>query len=201
MNDVAQQRFSTAYSMFEAGGCSDHLRCKVHVLPPEEKIKRPFKYVNVIGRLQQFLPLIRTYWDSTGRLFHSTSALFRFFKKLKHLKPIIRELGKENLGNLTKKAKEAHDDLCEKQQRTMHNPSDNAVREEAEAYERWLHIAGLEEDFLKQRAKLHWLDVGDQNNTTFHNAIKSRQTQNNIREIRCLDGCTATKQIKNKERG
>lgn len=196
MNDVAQQRFSTAYSMFEAGGCSDHLRCKVHVLPPEEKIKRPFKYVNVIGRLQQFLPLVQTYWDSTERLFYSTSALFRFSKKLKHLKPIIRELGKEKLGNLTKKAKKAHGDLCEKQQRTMHNPSDNAVWEEAEAYERWLHIAGLEEDFLKQRAKLHWLHVGDQNNTTFHNAIKSRHAQNNIREIRCLDGCTATKQSK-----
>ncbi|KAL0715646.1 hypothetical protein Bca4012_064968 [Brassica carinata] len=140
MNDVAQQRFSIAYSVFEAGGCSDHLRCKVHVLLPEEKIRRPFKYVNVIGRLQQFLPLVQAYWDSTERLFHSTSALFCFSKKLKHLKPVIRELGKEKLGNLTKKAKEAHDDLCEKQQRTMHNLSDTAVSEEAEAYERWLHI-------------------------------------------------------------
>lgn len=31
-----------------------------------------------------------------------------------------------------------------------------------------MHIAGLEEDFLKQREKLHWLDVGDQNNMTCH---------------------------------
>lgn len=53
-------------------------------------------------------------------------------------------------------------------------PSDSAIREESEAYERWLHMASLEEGFLKQRAKLHWLDVGDQNNKTFHNAIRSR---------------------------
>lgn len=50
----------------------------------------------------------------------------------------------------------------------------------------------MEEDFLKQRAKLHWLDVGDQNNKTFYNSIKSRQAQNAIRELRCSDGTTVS---------
>lgn len=50
-------------------------------------------------------------------------------------------------------------------------------------------MASLEEDFLKnQKAKLHWLDVGDQKNKMFHRAIKSRQAQNMIREIRCSNG-------------
>lgn len=57
----------------------------------------------------------------------------------------------------------------------------------------------MEEDFLKQRAKLHWLDVGDQNNKTFHNAIRSRQAQNTIREIRCQNGITVTQQQDIKE--
>ena len=57
-----------------------------------------------------------------------------------------------------------------------------------------MHIAGLEEDFLKQKAKLHWLEVGDQNNKTFYNAIKSRQAQNAIQEIRCQNGSTVTNQ-------
>lgn len=55
-----------------------------------------------------------------------------------------------------------------------------------------IHVASLEEDFLKQRAKLHWLDIGDQNNKTFHRAIKTRQAQNLIREIRCSNETTAT---------
>lgn len=57
----------------------------------------------------------------------------------------------------------------------------------------------MEEDFLKQRSKFHWLDVGDQNNKTYHNAIKSRQAQNTIREIQCLNGNRATKQSDIKE--
>ena len=32
-------------------------------------------------------------------------------------------------------------------------------------------MAGLEEEFLQQKAKLHWLDKGDQNNKTFHSSI------------------------------
>lgn len=194
LNDVASQRFGGAYSVFEAGGCSDHMRCKIQLLPESEKMRRPFKYVNAFGRLPNFLPMVKEYWGSTQRLFHSTSAMYRFSKKLKCLKPLIREFGRENLGNLSKKAKEAHDILCEKQKQTLILPSSSSIRDEAEAYDRWLHIAGLEEEFLKQRAKLHWLEVGDQNNKTFHNAIKTRQAQNTIYEIRCKEGNIVTKQ-------
>lgn len=76
MNDVALHRFTNAYSVFETGGCSDHMRCKVHVLEEEEKIKRPFKYINAIGSLPGFLPMVQEYWDSTEKLFLSTSSMF-----------------------------------------------------------------------------------------------------------------------------
>ena len=117
VNDVALQRFSNAYSVFEPGGCSDHMRCKVQLLQTEEKIKRPFKYVNAPGRLPNFLPMIKEYWDSTKKLFLSTSAMFRFSKKLKNLKPLIRDFGRQNLGNLTIGTKEAHRVLCDKQKK------------------------------------------------------------------------------------
>lgn len=188
MNDAALHRFSNAYSIFEAGGCSDHMRCTIHLKPPQEKIKRPFKFVSAIAKLPSFLPMVQEYWATTQDLFHSTSALYRFSKKLKALKPLIRELGREGLGNLTKRSKEAYGILCEKQKQTLQNPSEGSAQEEAEAYGKWLHVASLEEDFLKQRSKLHWLEIGDQNNKTFYNAIRTRQAQNMIREVRCVDG-------------
>lgn len=114
MNDTALQRFSSAYSIFEPRGCSDHMICKIQIFPPSEKMRWPFKYVNAIGNLLNFLPLVKEHWESTPRLFHSTSAMFRFWKKLKNLKPFIRELGKEKLGNLTKREKEAHGIMFEK---------------------------------------------------------------------------------------
>ena len=136
MNDFALQRFPNAYYVFEPGGCSDHMRCKIQLMPPSEKLRRPFKFVNAIGRLPNFLPKVKEYWDSTQRLFHSTSAMFRFSKKLKNLKPLIREIGREQLGNLTKREKEAHDILCDKQKQTLSYPSEESVKEEAEAYEK-----------------------------------------------------------------
>lgn len=54
-------------------------------------------------------------------------------------------------------------------------------------------MASLEEEYLKQKAKLHWLDSGDKNNKTFYRAIKTRQAQNMIREIRCTYGRVVTK--------
>lgn len=99
------------------------------------------------------------------------------------------------MGNLTVRTKESHSLLCEKQKNSLANPNVEAIQEEAEAYEKWLHVAELEEDFLKQRSKLHWLDVGDQNNKTFHNSIRARQAQNIMREIRCSDGRVMSKHL------
>ena len=188
LNEEALSRFSNAYSVFEPGGCSDHMRCKVQLFPLTEKIKGAFKYISAIGNLPSFLPMVQNYWSSTQRLYHSTSAMFRFSKKLKSLKPLICELGREKMGNLTRRAKEAYEVLSDKQSVTLANPSDLAIQEEAAAYGKWLHVASLEEEFLKQKAKLHWLDIGDQNNKTFHRAVRSRQAQNMLREIRCANG-------------
>lgn len=68
-----------------------------------------------------------------------------------------------------------------------------------DAYEKWFYVANLEEHSLKQRAKLHWLDKGDLNNKNFHNAIRSRQAQNAIREVRFIDGRIVTNQSDVKE--
>lgn len=43
MNGAALNRFRNGFATFEPGGCSDHLRCKIQLKPPVEKIKKPFK--------------------------------------------------------------------------------------------------------------------------------------------------------------
>lgn len=62
--------------------------------------------------------------------------MFRFSKKLKNLKPLIRELDREQLGNLTKRVQEAYGTLCEKQKNTLVQPTDVSVHEDAESYEK-----------------------------------------------------------------
>lgn len=79
-----------------------------------EKIKKSFKYVNVIGSLLNFISRLKEYWESIEVFFYFIFLLFRFLKNLKNLKSLIRELGKEDLGNLINRIRDAYVFLCEK---------------------------------------------------------------------------------------
>ena len=130
--------------------------------------------------------MVKQYWQDTEPIYLSTSSLFRFSKKLKGLKPHIRNLAKARMGNLVKKSREAYVDLCDKQK--LLNPSQQHLELENEALRRWEFVAGLEESYLKQKSKLHWLKIGDQNNKTYLRAVEPREAVNCIKEIRCRDG-------------
>lgn len=191
VNDAWLRDYPQSYSVFEAGGCSDHLRCRFNLTAAavgEVRSCKPFKFVNALTDLEDFKPLVKNYWDATEPIFLSTSSLFRFSKKLKLLKPRIRNLARNRFGNLVKKAKDAYDILCQKQELNMRQPTATSMEEEHEAYNRWDQVAALEEKYLKQKSKLHWLQVGDKNNKTFHRAIVAREAQNLIREIQAQDG-------------
>lgn len=167
MNDVALHNLVNVYSVFEPGGCSDHLRCRIHLSGENAKKRKPFKFTNVVATMEEFQPLVGKYWAETAKLYHSTSAMFLLGKKLKGLKPLLRSLSKEKLGQLPEKAKEAYIFLCDKQKETLERPTQENIREECEALERWQRLAGLEEESLKQKSKMHWLEMGDGNNRFF----------------------------------
>lgn len=177
-----------AYCVFEAGGCSDHLRCRFHFEKDEERRRKPFKFTNTIAKKPEFLPLIKEFWRDQEALFHSTSAMFCLTKRLKSLKQPLRALSKLKLGDLSRRTKEAYEVLCLKQRETLDNPRRENIKEEGKTYEIWQRLAVLEEEVLKQKAKLFWLDVGDGDNRVFHNAAKIREIRKTIHEIQCSDG-------------
>lgn len=188
VNEVWLHKRTQAYSIFESGGCSDHLRGRFHLKAEAVGKRRPFKFTNAVAEMPEFLRRLEEYWRDKQPLFQSTSALFRFSKALKGLKPLIRSLSKEKLGDLTKKVREAYQDLCDKQEATLKEPSHAHIQAELIAAERWQRVSSIEEKILKQRSKLHWLQVGDKNNKAFHNAAKIRETRNAIGEIKCALG-------------
>ena len=50
-------------------------------------------------------------------------------------------------------------------------------------------LAYAEEGFLKQKARVQWLKLGDQNTNFFHKAIKARNSRNTIKIITLANGC------------
>lgn len=69
------------------------------------------------------------------------------------LKPILRNLVKKRMGNLELRAKEAFEELCQKQEVNLNNPSPEAMEEENEAFIRWERVASLEEKYFKAEVK------------------------------------------------
>ncbi|XP_022566691.2 uncharacterized protein LOC111210528 [Brassica napus] len=194
VNDVWATKFPNTYCVFEAGGCSDHLRCRLQIQPTPLKRKRPFKFTNAMAEAPGFLPLMKSFWSSTTPLHNSTSALFRLSKKLKELKLALRLLSKDTVGNITKRTREAFDKLCLCQTRAMTNPTPDVLDDEVRAHDKWQLLSSIEEKVLSQKTKMHWLNVGDGNNTSFHNSVKFRAAKNSIREIQKEDGVIVTTQ-------
>ena len=50
-------------------------------------------------------------------------------------------------------------------------------------------LACAEEGFLKQKSRVQWLKLGDQNTSFFHKAIKARNARNAIKAITLANGC------------
>ena len=194
INEAWAKWFPQSYCVFDAGGCSDHQRCRVVIKKELMKPRKPFKFVNALVDSPEFLPLIEGIWADTEPLFISTSALFRMSKKLKALKFHLRKLSKEKFGDIFKKTSEAYKNLCDAQTKTLEDPIQSNMEVESIAYDRWSLLSRIEEKVLKQRSKVHWLDVGDGNNKSFHRAAKVREIRNSIREIKRADGSIADSQ-------
>lgn len=157
-----------------------------------QKPKAPFKFTNIIASQPEFLAQLEDFWGGSPALFHSTLALFIFCKNLKQLKPILRALSREKLADISLKASFSLEELQAKQISTLSNPSPLEVAAESSAFQHWERVSELEEGFLKQKSKLHWLHVGDKNNKTFYNAIKERTAKNSIHEICDPEGNSLT---------
>lgn len=192
VNDHWLDKFPQSYSSFEASGVSDHTRCWVRLETPIPGNRRPFKFFNFLASHPDFSDTVATVWEGTEPLFYSTSALYRFHKKLKLLKLVLRRLNKNKFGNIPQRTREAFDVLCGKQQDALQNPTPVTFEEVAEATIVWNYWAEIEESFLRQKSRITWLLNGDQNTLFFFRIVQSRASFNLIRKLLLPSGETIT---------
>lgn len=103
------------------------------------------------------------------------------------------------MGDLSKRTREAYLFLCAKQQEMMENPTAVAIQKQTIANTRWQRLAELEEEVLKQKSKMHWLEVDDGNNRFFHSSRRIKEVRNAIHEIKSADGSLTKTDDKIKE--
>ncbi|KAK1424463.1 hypothetical protein QVD17_19793 [Tagetes erecta] len=105
---------------------------------------------------------------------------FNVVKKLRMLKHPIRTFFQAQ-GNLHNNVTEWRNRLDEIQRAIDLDPTNVLLCEEESRCLMQFNQASLDEErFLKQKAKIHWLAVGDANNSFFHNSLKCKNRSNRI---------------------
>ena len=121
--------------------------------------------------------------------------MFTLYCKLKHLKKKHRTLNRSEFGNLSDRVKTAKVSLDEAQSRLLNATEGDKVLEMPrvqEASKHYYFIAGLEESFFKQKARIRWLQLGDCNSTYFFNSLKVHHNRNNVASLTLEDGSSIT---------
>ena len=185
VNDSWNVLFPLALGTFGPPAFSDHASMHVSLSSGLPKQKKPFRFFNFLLKNECFLPIIADCWFSSNVY---GTAMFRVARKLKLLKPVIREFSKANYSGIEKRAAEAHEALILAQQRTLLDPSSANAAAELELQRTWAILSAAEEGFFLQKSRVTWLDVGDNNTPYFHRMASSRQAINHIHFLEDFSG-------------
>ncbi|GKE59473.1 3-ketoacyl-CoA synthase 11-like protein, partial [Tanacetum coccineum] len=110
-------------------------------------------------------------------------SMYKVVSKMKVLKKSIRKLLHEH-GNLHNRVSKLINELDKVQKALDLTLADLLLREEEVVYVHAFNDAKLDEErFLKQKAKVEWLDVGDSNSAYFHKTIKFRNQKSRIEVV------------------
>ena len=170
-------KFPTTFAEFLPPGISDHSPIVIHMLNPGRKKGTPFKFFNYWTSLDNFYGIVHDIWSRPVE----GNFQFQLFYKLKNLKIGLKSLAKESRGREKLIANQAREDLLQCQSKLEAQPSDSNLREqEKHLLGVFLEAIRVEEEVVRQKSTLQWLEAGDMNTTYFHNSIKNRRNRNRI---------------------
>ncbi|XP_071726477.1 uncharacterized protein [Rutidosis leptorrhynchoides] len=165
-------------------GVSDH--CPVVLKFPNsgQTHHKPFKFGNFIVHKEGFADVVLKGW----RRVVVGHKMFQVVKKLRWLKKPLRKLMWQN-GNLHNRVIKLKTELDEAQTALDRCPFSVELREDASCLLRAYNEAVLDEErYLKQKTKIEWLRVGDNNSRYFYKIVKGKVHRSRIIAIENAQG-------------
>ncbi|XP_074318390.1 uncharacterized protein LOC141655199 [Silene latifolia] len=169
--------FPTVYAIFLPEGHFDHNPCLIGLADSGQHRNMPFKYFNMWSLSPDFHNCVSSAWQYR----YEGTKMFRVIQKLKRLKPALKSINMSCYSNIENQAMLAETQLFQLQQLLAQNQRDKDIMaQEYAAHQKSGHLQQAKVEFLKQKAKAHWLEDGDTNSSYFHRIIKARRNKNCI---------------------
>ncbi|XP_074318492.1 uncharacterized protein LOC141655305 [Silene latifolia] len=156
------------YAHFLPEGMYDHTPC---IVSSSKQIqgKRSFKYFNMWGGSKDFVPIMRSNWQVSV----SGTPMFKLVKKLKLLKPTLRQLNREKYSDI---------------ENTTNVKQKQLITDEYEAARQLKELSTARDSFLSQKAKHKWVKDEDSNSAFFHGLLKQRKHGNKVLRVEDIHG-------------
>ncbi|XP_071699756.1 uncharacterized protein [Rutidosis leptorrhynchoides] len=183
-NDKFIEDYGNAFAIFQPYGISDHCPAILKFPTTNRARHKPFKFGNFIVYKEGFDDIVIKGW----RRVVVGHKMFQVVKKLRWLKKPLRNLMWKK-GNLHIRVTKLKTELDEAQTALDICPFSMELREDASCLLRAYNEAVLEEErFLKQKSKIEWLRVGDNNSSYFHKIVKGKIHRGRITAIENAQG-------------
>ncbi|KAL2925649.1 DNA-directed RNA polymerase subunit beta [Bienertia sinuspersici] len=105
----------------------------------------------------------------------------KFRQKLKAVKQELKELNTLHFSNIHIETEDAHSSLLQIQKQLEEDPANRELcykeKRATDQYKKKLHCYV---QFLQQKARIKWLQEGDDNTTLFHRILKAQRLRSNL---------------------
>ncbi|XP_074266000.1 uncharacterized protein LOC141588456 [Silene latifolia] len=168
-------------AMFLPEGHFDHCPCLVTKRDTGGRLNRPFKYLNMWSSALGFLNCVKEVWSQ----WISGTKMYQVVRKLKLLKPELKRINKDHYSDVENNADISQIRLSQIQKLLVTKLGDEVLmQQEYEAHQVSIKLQKAKMEFLKQKAKAHWIKEWDANSAYFHSVIKARRNKHFIYQIK-----------------
>ncbi|XP_058725687.1 uncharacterized protein LOC131596982 [Vicia villosa] len=144
-----------------------------------EKPKTGFKFINAVTGMIGYNEEVARSWQEQSRGDKGN----RLWQKLMRLQLVLKKLNRPIL-SIKSQLEEKRNELNEVQNKVRQDKMNKElISKERICTEELLKLSDLEEEVLRQRAKVDWIRKGDGNNSFFHSTIRSRAKQKMITKL------------------
>jgi len=146
---------------------------------------KPFRFFYMWMDHDEFMPLVKKVWDQNS----GGCPMYHLCYKLRKLKQELKLFNTTHFSNISDRVKDAKNKM-DKAQQALHTAHENPILciRERDAIRKYTSTVRAEESFFKQKARIQWLSLGDQNTNYFHKSVNGRHNRNKLLSLTRKDG-------------